>query len=177
MGNLRSTVQAAAVTGLLAIAGCSGTTDFTVTANFTNVSTTAGTAYSRNVAVDLQAQAGNAWKHRNKVKSLDLVALDATVTSLPTAPMTGSGTIWIGPGTATSTSDAGVVQVGNWPSEAVTAAPHSIGVQLSQASLDVIENALKGDGRFVVFLTGTTVDAETFDATAVLHIKLKYKVP
>jgi hypothetical protein len=50
-------------------------------------------------------------------------------------------------------------------------------VALSGASLDVIENALKGDGRIVVFLTGSTVDAESFDADAVLHVKLTYKVP
>jgi len=177
MLRLRNALHAAAFSGLLLAAGCSGTTDFTITANFIGVNTTAGTVYSRNVLVDLQAQAPDAWKHRKKVKSLDLVGLDGTATNLPTAPMTGSGAIWIGPGTATSTSDAGVVQVGSWPSETVTAVPHTIGVQLSQTSLDVIENALKGDGRFVVFLTGTTVAAETFDATAVLHVKLKYKIP
>ena len=177
MLRLRHAVHAAALAGLVLAAGCSGTTDFTVTADFTNVSTAAGTVYGKSVLVDLQAQAPDAWKHRKKVKSLELVGLDATATRVTALPMTGSGAIWIGPGSALTTSDPGVVQVGSWPSEAITGVPHSIGVTLSGASLAVIEDALKGDGRFVVFLSGTTVDAENFDATAVLHVKLKYKVP
>jgi len=177
MGNLRSAVQAAAVTGLLVIAGCSGTTDFTVTARFTNVSTNAGTAYSKSVLVDLQAQAPDAWKHRNKIKSLKAVGLDATADRVTSLPMSGSGEIRIGPGTATTPADAGVVQVGSWPSETIAGVPHSISAKLDTTSLDVIRDALKGDGRFVVFLTGTTVEAENFDATAVLHVKLTYKVP
>lgn len=177
MLHLRNAVHAALAAVLLLATGCTGSTDFSITANFVGVNSSAGVRYDRNVPVDLQAQAPDAWKHRSKVKSLDLVGLDGTATRITAPPMSGAGAIWIGPGGALTTADPGVVQVGSWPSETITAAPHAIGVTLSGASLDVIESALKGDGRFVLFLTGTTVDSENFDATAVLHIKLKYKIP
>jgi len=177
MIRLRHTARSAALGALLLAAGCSGTTDFSVSARFSNVATAAGSAYARTVLVDLAAQAPDAWKHRSKIKKLELVGLDGTITRVTSLPMTGSGAIWVGPGSALTPADPGVVQVGSWPSETVSAVPHSVAVALSGASLDVIENALKGDGRIVVFLTGSTVDAESFDADAVLHVKLTYKVP
>ncbi len=64
----------------------------------------------------------------------------------------------------------------SWPSHTSSAVPDSITLTLGSASLAVIEDALKGGGTFVVFLTGTTTASENFDANVVLHVKMTYNI-
>ena len=168
---LRRTVNSGFALASLLFIGCTSSTEFSVTANFSNVTSTANQQYTQIYTADVSGTS-----HADKVKSLDLVGIDATLTRVSSLPMTGSGAVWIGPSGSTSTNSAGVVQVGSWPSHTSSAVPDSITVTLGSGSLSVIQDALKGDGRFVVFLTGLTTANENFDATVVLHVKLTFNI-
>jgi hypothetical protein len=166
--------RTAAIAGLLAVSACTGSTDFTITKTF-NANATGGVAYSYEQAVDLAADAPDAWKHRKKVKSLDLVGLDGTITAAnPATGVTGGGSIVLRPDGGTGSTDA---TVGTWPTTEPVVAMHSLSVTLSPAAVAVIENAIKGNGRFSVLLTGTTSANTVFTADVSLHLKLKFKVP
>lgn len=165
---------AAALAAGLALAACSGSTDFTVSKDF-NVNSTGGVLYTYLDDVDLAAEAPDAWKHRNKIKKLELVGLDGTIQSVSSgAGTTGGGSIVLRPDGGTGSTD---VVVGTWPATEPVVAPHSLSVTLSPAAVGVIEAALRGNGRFTVILTGTTVASASFVANVSLHVKLTYKVP
>jgi hypothetical protein len=169
MNPIRFLGKAAAVAGLLAVSACTGSTDFTISKTFTP-NATANTTYTSTQNVDLAADAPDAWKHRNKVKSLDLVGIDATATSI-SVPFTGSGSIVLQRAGWTDQT------IGQWPGESVAAAPHSISVTLQPAAVALIMDAVKGDGKFTVVLTGMTDVDVSFTADVSLHLKLKFKVP
>jgi len=174
-----SLLRGAALGVLALLAACSGTTDFTITKDFA-VTATGGQKFESTQAVDLAADAPDAWKHRSKIKKLEAVGLDGTVTSisLPTSGgFTGSGEIWLFPDGVTSSSDPAALQLGAWPSEAVPAAPHTLSVTLQPAAIAVLESALRSTGRFAVHVEGTTQQNAVFTARAALHVKLTYKVP
>ena len=179
MNRTLSVLRIAAAGALFLLAACSGTTDFTVTKDFT-VNATGGQRFESTQAVDLAADAADAWKHRSKIKKLELVGIDGTVTSITTPAsggFTGSGEIWLFPDGVTSSSDPAAQQLGTWPSVAVTAAPHTLSMSLSPAALAVLENALRGTGRFSVHVEGLTQQNAVFTARVALHVKLTYKVP
>jgi hypothetical protein len=178
MTRFPSMLRGAAIGALALLAACSGTTDFTVTKDF-NASSTAAAGYEATQAVDLAADAPDAWKHRSKIKKLELVGLDGTVTSItsPAGGFTGDGEIWLFPDGVTSTSGAGAQQLGAWSSVAVTAAPHTLSVTLTPGAIAVLENALRTNGRFAVHVEGGTQQDAVFGARVALHVKLTYKVP
>jgi hypothetical protein len=165
---------AAAVGGLLLVSGCTGSTDFTITKTF-NANATGGVLYTYTQAVDLASEAPDAWKHRSKVKSLDLVGLDGTITAAtPPSGVTGGGSIILRPDGGTGSTD---VTVGTWANSEPVVAMHSLSVTLSPSAVSVIESAIKGNGKFSVLLTGTTSANTQFTADVSLHLKLKFKVP
>ncbi len=168
---LRGTpIPAFAILGLF-LSGCSGSTEFSVTGEFYGVNTTAGQPYTYTYVADVSGTS-----HADKLKGLELVGIDGTLTRVMSLPMTGNGAVWIGPAGSTSTTSTGVVQVASWPSHTSSAVPDSITLTLGGASLAVIEDALKGGGTFLVFLTGTTTASENFDASVVLHVKMTYNI-
>lgn len=174
-----SMLRGAALGALALLAACSGTTDFTVTKDFV-ANSTAAAGYQATQAVDLAADAPDAWKHRSKIKKLELVGIDGTVTSITTPAtggFTGNGEIWLFPDGVTSSSDPAAQQLGSWPNEAVTAAPHTLSVSLTPAAIAVLENALRTTGRFAVHVEGGTQQNALFGARVALHVKLTYKVP
>jgi hypothetical protein len=163
-----------ALAALVLAAGCTKSTDFDITKTFDPVNSAGGGAvYTVTQHVDMAAEAGSAWKHRSKVKDLDLVGLDGTMTANHSAIATlGSGTIVL--------SRAGLanVTVGTWTNHPIPAtAPDSIGVVLQPEGVSLIMDALKGDGLFDVELVGSTAAAISFAADVTLHLKLKFKVP
>jgi len=174
-----SLLRGATLGALFLFAACSGTTDFTITKDF-SISATANQKYQATQAVDLAADAPDAWKHRSKIKKLEAVGLDGTVTSIITPAsggFTGSGEIWLLPDGVTSSSDPAALQLGSWPSEVVSSAPHTLTVDLKPSAIAVLENALRTNGRFAVQVEGTTQQNAVFNARAALHVKLTYKVP
>jgi hypothetical protein len=174
MKRIASTPRFAVLTGLaLSLAACSGKTDFSITATF-HPNATGGVPYSLTAPIDMAQEAPSAWKHRDKVKSLELVELQGTVTSGTPLPFTGSGTITLRPDGGTGATD---VVAGSWTDETVSGVPHSLGVTFSQAAVGVIEQALEGNGKFTVLLAGSTTSSVQFDVDVTLHLKLEYKVP
>jgi hypothetical protein len=163
--------RAAAFAGLLLLAGCSKEIDFSVPTTFT-ANSTAGTPYTYLQQVDLSTQAADAWSHRDKVKDLSLVELEGVVQAV-TAATTGSGTIAVRPDTATSA--ASDVTLGTYTNQPI-AVGQSLTITLSGAALDIINNALQGNGRFKVVLSGTTAATTTFTTQVTLHFKMNYKI-
>jgi hypothetical protein len=157
----------------LLLAACSGSTDFSISETF-NPNTTANVQYNLTAAVDMAADAPTAWKHRDKVKSLDLVELTGVVTAGAPPAFTGSGSIKLRPDGGTGSTD---VVAGSWTNETVSGVPHTLNVVLSQAAVDVVEQALKGNGKFSVLLQGTTTTSVRFTVDVTLHLKLNYKIP
>jgi hypothetical protein len=165
---------AAPLAAVVSLAACSGSTDFTVSKDF-NVASTGGVLYTYTDDVDLAAEAPQAWKHRSKIKKLELVGLDGTIQSVSAGSgTTGGGSIVLRPDGGTGSTD---VVVGTWPNTEPVVAPHSLSVTLSPEAVAVIEGALHGNGKFTVLLTGTTVASASFVANVSLHVKLTYKVP
>jgi hypothetical protein len=153
--------------------GCSGKTDFTITKTF-SMNSTGGVWNAGTANVDLAAEAGSAWKHRDKIRSLDLVGLDATMTarSDSNGATLGSGQIVL------SRADGSSAIVGTWTNHTIpAAAPDSIGVVLNAAAVSIIDAAMHGDGLFTVAASGTT--GANVNATVVvdLHLKMGYRVP
>lgn len=169
----RNVVLAAAGLALVVGAGCTRSTEFSITKTFDPVDATAATTYTLTRDVDMASEAGDGWKHRDKVKSLELVGLDATMTANHSGvATTGSGTIVL--------SRAGLANatVGTWTNHPIPAnAPDSISVTMNKDAVSLIENALEGDGRFSVTLTGQTADTVSFAADVTLHLKLKFGYP
>ena len=167
MLRLRHAAQSAAFAGLLLAAGCSGKIDFEVTKNFTVTST--GTYQTSNQTVNLQDYP-DAWKHRNKIKSVDIVGVDGKVivTNAPTA--TGTGRLWIRrPGGA-------AVLVGAATNHSL-AQDASLTIVPSDAANDVINDAIRNDGIFEAYMEGSTSGAALFEVAVTLRCKLTYKVP
>jgi len=174
MRHITSTLRLTVLTSLaLSLAACSGKTDFSIPATF-HPDASGGVAYTLTEPIDLAQLAPTAWKHRSKVKSLDLVALDGTVTGATQLPFTGTGTIMLRPDGGTGSTDA---EAGSYSSETVSGVPHSLSVTFSQAAVSIIEDALKGNGKFTVLLKGTTTTDVQFDVDVTLHMKLTYKIP
>jgi hypothetical protein len=164
-----------AAVGLVLAAGCTGKTDFDITKTFDPVDSAGSPAtYTLTQHVDMAAEAGSAWKHRSKVKSLDLVGLTGTMTQNHSGPATtGSGSIVL-------TRNGSSVTVGTWRDEPMPASgslPHSIGTTLEPAGAALVMDALKNDGLFDVTLAGSTAAAVNFGADVTLHLKMRFKVP
>jgi len=179
----RFPARAGALASVSLLVACSGNVDFSITKPFDADATGTPPTYSKAQAVDLSADAPDAWKHRDKVKSIDLVGLDGTLDSVVSGtvalactvatPCTGSLRLRADGAPADGSRD---VPVGSFSLTSFPATPHTITWQLSQAGLDIIDNALQGNGKFSVVAAGGTAAPIHFLGTATLHLKLKYKV-
>ncbi len=171
---LRSSLvsRVATLSGLLLLAGCSKEIDFSIPASFP-VNSSAGVQYSTVQQVDLAVDAPDAWSHKDKVKDLTLVDIEGTVVSIVTSPTTGSGTVALRLDTATSSS--GDVTIGTYTNQAISLGS-SVTVTLAPGALDIINDALQGNGRFKVVASGTTLDDASFEVEFTLHLKLNYKI-
>lgn len=162
---LRASLAALA---LVAAAGCSRDADFTVTKTFP-VQTTANAYGPDAQEVDLAAEAGGAWDHRDKLRSVKLVGLTAIGKNIAPAGVTGSGTAWVRQGGADQL-------IASWQN-----VPMRDGAIVSLDSSPVLDGvlneALKGDGRFTLILQGTSSANFTGQVEVSLHVEVEYRVP
>ena len=170
---MKKLIARIAVVALVLAAACTRNTDFTITEHFDPVNSAGGAAvYTYTQHVALASQAGSAWNHRSKIKSLDLVGLDATMTA------NHSGIATTGSGEIVLTRNGTNATAGTWRDHPIPVmAPDSIGVALDAGAVGLIEDALKNDGLFDVTFTGTTVAPLSFAADVSLHLKMTYNIP
>jgi hypothetical protein len=167
MIRLRNAARSAALGALLLAAGCSGKIDFEITKDFSVAST--GTYTTSFQSVNMQDYP-DAWKHRDKIKSVDIVGVDGRVTSTNAPAATGTGRLWIRrPG------GAGVL-VGEATNHSL-AQDATLVIVPSDAANQVINDAIRSDGLFEAYMEGSTSVPATFAVTATLRCKLTYKVP
>lgn len=176
MTHVKSPLRLGLLAAALSLVACTGKTDFTISRSVSVRSSGAPATYSIVEPISLSTDAPEAWKHRSRATSIDLVAVDATITAnLSGNATTASGSISFRPDGGTAAND---LLVGRWTNEAIPlATPHSISVVLTPAAAAVIENALDGNGNFSIVASGSTADPVQFNADLVLHLKLTYKVP
>jgi hypothetical protein len=165
----RATLAAASLT--LVLTGCTRDTDFSITKKV-DVTATGGVPYGASAAVDLAAEAPGAWRHRSRVKSLDVVGLDATLTE------NVSGNTSTGGGTIQLSRNGRTLTVGSWTNHTIPLTPpDSIDVALDPAGSALVMDALENDGKFSVLVTGTTSPSIHFKADVTLHLHMTFKVP
>jgi len=164
------------VAAALTLGACGGTVDFSVDKNLDVDSTLSpgGTVGS----YDLAASAGSAWKQRKHISSVTIQAATATVTAIKAenTATTVSGTVWLLPEGATTTSAAGAVQVGTWTGESVVM-NNTIVLTPSDALNGFVRDLFNGSGKFSVYASGTSTGGARVAVTlhVVLDAKLKWK--
>jgi len=168
---------ALALVASLAFTGCGGTVDFSIDEMLTvDSNVNAGTAM---VSVDLAAEAGKAWKQRDKIDSVTVDQGEATVATVNAGNVatTVGGSIWLLPDGATQTTDSGTVLVGSWTGEPVTQG-HFIALTPSPALDAFVKNAFSGSGKFSMLATGAGAGGARLAVTlhVVLGAKLKWKL-
>jgi hypothetical protein len=174
--NARPSVALALVASL-AFTGCGGTVDFSIDEMLTvDSNVDSGTAVA---FVDLAAEAGKAWKQRNKIDSVTVEHGEVTVATVNAgnAATSVSGSVWLLPEGATQTSDPGAVQVGSWTGEQV-AVGHFIALTPSPALDAFVKEAFNGSGKFSMLATGAGAGGARLAVTlhVVLGAKLKWKL-
>ena len=166
--------RVATVSAFLLIAGCSKEIDFSIPATFT-VDSTGGTPYSVVQQIDLAVDAPDAWSHKDKVKDLSLVDVEGTIIAIFSSATgnTGGGTVAIRPDTATTS--ASDVVLGTYTDQPITLG-RTLTITLTPAAIDIINNALQGNGRFKVVASGSTAQDASFEVEFTLAMKLNYKI-
>jgi hypothetical protein len=155
------------------LGACGGTVDFVVEKDLVVDSTVnAGVVTA---AFDLAAEAGGAWKHRDKVSSVSVTQAEAEVTEKLTPPNTAttvSGEVWLLPEGATAPG-AGAVRLGTY-SDKLVAVGTIIQLDLTPELNAFVEQAFNGNGRFVVYAVGAGASGEVVACR--LHVTLGAKV-
>ena len=168
-------VRTAMMSALLLLAGCSKEIDFSVPATLT-VNSTGGTPYSVVQQVALADDAPDAWSHKDKVKDLSLVEVEGTIVAIISSATgnTGGGTVWLRTDAPTTPATPDVA-LGTYTNQPIVLG-QSLTITLTSGALDIINNALQGNGRFKVVATGSTAQNANFQVGFTLHMKLNYKI-
>lgn len=167
----------AGLAAVVSLAACGGTVDFSIERDLdVNSTVNAGAVLA---TFDLAAEAGGAWKHRNKIDSVTVTSAEATVTDVFTPPNTATevgGTVWLLPEGATAPG-AGAVQVGTWSGEPVLVG-NVIALQPTPELNAFVREAFNGTGRFGVYAVGAGAGGAVVACRlhVVLGAKLKWKV-
>lgn len=174
--NVSSRVAPAVAALAIAVAACSFSADFFITKTFTDVKPT-GASFSTTQAVDLAAEASGAWKRRDGLRSLDLVAVEAQVTRnyLHTTPTLTGDLYLVRAGSAGSP-----VHVGHYThtlqASPTADAPDTFDVTIPESGSALIMDAIRDDGKFTVQASGTTTGNFEIDLKVVLHVGINYHV-
>jgi hypothetical protein len=142
------------------LAACGGTVDFSFVKDVEIDSTVPPGTLTQ--PVDLAAEAGGAWKHRDKIDKVSVTAAEARVLSILAGNVatTFSGDVWLLPeGVTTPDPARGAVLAGRYVDEAVQQ-DNVFGLQLTPELNGFIRNAFNGSGRFSVLATGTGTGGE-----------------
>lgn len=166
----------AALAASLALTACGGTVDFNVD-EMIPVDSTVNSG-STLVTVDLAAEAGQAWKHRDKISSVTVESAEVTVAGIEAANVATqiSGSVWLLPEGATAETDPGAVFLGTWTDEAIVLG-NTVTLVPTEALNAFVESTFNGSGKFGVLATGEGTGGARLACTlhVVLGAKLKWK--
>lgn len=163
------TVAAAA----LALAGCGGNVDFSITRTFAVDSATAN-GRAPPAQIDLAAEAGSAWKERKHIDKITINAVTAEVVTVTTGDgLALSGTAWVHePGV---TDETLWVQLG--PATGLFSQGEVIDLVVTPELNAFLLTQLRNDGQFVLEAEGTS-DAGQITGTVkvTMDATLKWKL-
>jgi hypothetical protein len=153
---------------LALVVACNFSGDFFITKDFTLVANNGTYAVTRNV--DLAKDAPGAWKRRGDLKSLDVVAVEATVERMragANVPVTGTLVL----------QRAGLADVtGTWSHTLAAAAPDSLSITMPPEADALVMDAIRGDGKFDIKATATTTGNIDLDVKVRLQVGINYRV-
>lgn len=166
------TVMAAA--SLALATGCTRDTDFDLTQSF-HIVTTANEFHGVET-VDLSQQAGSAWDHRDKLKSVTVTSATATITSVNPGNLAtiGSATVALRPDGAPA-DGSGDVPLGDW-TDVPVANGTMIELQGSPGLNGTVNAALEGSGILSFVVDATSDDAMDVDVEVRLRVSVEYSV-
>jgi hypothetical protein len=163
----------AAAFAALALAGCGGNVDFSITRTFDVDSSVAGGRASDEV--NLAADAGRAWKERKHIDRITIRGATAEVVSVNAGITATSitGTVWLHE--TNDANQANWVQVG--PRTATLQAGELLVLDPSPQLDDFLLTQLRNDGQFTIVAEGTTTGGARVAATlrVTIDATLKWK--
>jgi hypothetical protein len=171
MGMGRSfTLRAVAAVAFLAASGCSRDTDFDLKHTFHVHPTPPGLTYDATQTLDLASQAGAAWDHRDRLKSVRVVGAKAVASNVvPASGTTGSGSAsLIPPGGAP-------IPIGTWTDVPIVAGS-LVEVAGSDALNAALNDALEGSGQLSFQLAGSASQEFEADIEVTLHVTVEYSI-
>jgi len=169
---------ALALAAALALPACGGTVDLTLERDLElSTAVDGGTVL---VPIDLAADAGRAWSHRDRISDVSIRVAEATIAEVRTPPNTAtavSGAVWLLPEGAAAPG-AGAVRVGTFTDEPV-AVGHTVALQPSPELDAFLLDAFRGTGRFGVYAVGTAAGGAVVAVRlhVVLGLSLKWRDP
>jgi hypothetical protein len=156
----------------LALAGCGGNVDFSISKTFAVDSATAS-GRAQPAQVDLAAEAGSAWKERKHIDKITINSVTAEVLTVTAGNgLAMSGTAWV--------HEPGVTDENLWIRLGPAAGTFTVGevldLPISPALNTFLLTQLRNDGVFVVEAEGTS-DAGRITGTVrvTLDATLKWK--
>jgi len=163
-------LRALAASALVAASGCSRDTDFDLKKTF-HVDVTSPLTYDRTESIDLAAEAGTAWKHRDKLKSVKVVNATAVASNvIPASGTTGSGSASLIPG-----GGGAPVPIGSWTDIPIVAGSW-VDVPGSDALNKALNDALEGDGQLSFQLAGNASQPFQADVEVTLRVTVEYSI-
>lgn len=168
----RTTTKFLPAVAALALAGCGGNVDFSITRTFAVDSATAS-GRAPPATIDLAAEAGSAWKERKHIDRITIRSVTAEVLTVTAGSgLAMSGTAWV--------HEPGVTDESLWVRIGPAAGTFTVGevidLPITPALNSFLLGQLRNDGVFVVEAEGTS-DAGRIAGTVrvTLDATLKWK--
>jgi hypothetical protein len=161
---------AIALAAIAAISGCTRDTEFDIIKTY-HVQTNALSHGPDVQQVNLAEEAGSAWDHRDKLKSVTVNTVTAVASNVSVpGPTIGSGSAALRPGAGPD------IPMGSW-----TDIPVADGSWISAGGSDALNgafnDALNGDGILSFVLAGNANNEFGADVQVTVHVTVEYKVP
>jgi hypothetical protein len=159
---------ALATAALVFVSGCNRDTEFDIIKVY-NVQTNALAHGPEVQTVNLAEEAGSAWDHRDKLKSVTV----KTVTAVASNVNPAAGTV--GSGSAALRRGASDIPMGSW-----SGVPIVDGSLISAGGTDALNNAfndaLNGDGQLAFVLAGNANNEFSATVTVTVHVEVEYSI-
>lgn len=171
----RTALRASLGLALVFATGCTRDTDFDLKKTFRVHPTPAGgLTYSDTQTVDLSAEAGAAWDHRDKLKSVKVGLATAVARNVTPA----SGTTGFGSAALLPDGGAPAIPIGSWGDPTPIAIVDGAWIETtgSDALNAALNAALEGSGVLSFQVAGGASQEFEADIDVTLHVTVEYSV-